>query len=84
MAELDPEIIIPGHGEPTDLETVRATTQGYLEYLTREIEDILDEDGDLGDAYKIDQSAYSHLNTFKELAVKNAGRLFQTMEMDAF
>jgi glyoxylase-like metal-dependent hydrolase (beta-lactamase superfamily II) len=84
MAELAPEIIIPGHGEPTDLETVRWTTRGYLQFLTREIEDILDEDGDLGDAYKIDQSAYAHLNTFKELAVKNAGRLFQTMEMEAF
>jgi hypothetical protein len=32
----------------------------------------------------IDQSAYAHLNTFEELAVKNAGRLFQTMEMEAF
>lgn len=84
MAALEPEFIIPGHGEPTDIETIRWTTQGYLEYLTSEIEEILEQDGGLADAYAIDQSAYEHLNTFQELAVKNAGRLFQTMEMEAF
>ena len=45
---------------------------------------ILDDDGDLADAYNIDQSAYSHLDTFEELAGKNAGRLYQTMEMESF
>ena len=35
-------------------------------------------------AYAIDQSDYAHLNTFEELAVKNAGRLFQTLEMELF
>ena len=84
MAALKPAIVIPGHGEPTDIETVRTSTQGYLQYLTAEIEKILEEDGDLADAYDIDQSDYSHLNTFNELAGKNAGRLFQTMEMDSF
>ncbi len=84
MASLEPEIIVPGHGEPTDIETVRWTTQGYLQFLTTKIEEILDNDGGLDDAYGIDQSAYAHLNTYRELAVKNAGRLFQTMEMEAF
>ena len=59
-------------------------TRDYLQYLTDEIEKILEEDGDLADAYAIDQSAYSHLDTFDELAGKNAGRLFQTMEMEMF
>jgi glyoxylase-like metal-dependent hydrolase (beta-lactamase superfamily II) len=84
LAALQPAIVIPGHGEPTDVETLRYYTQGYLQFLTAEVQRILDEDGDLADAYKIDQSAYSHLDTFEELAGKNAGRLFQTMEMEAF
>jgi glyoxylase-like metal-dependent hydrolase (beta-lactamase superfamily II) len=84
MAALQPAIVVPGHGEPTSIESIRQNTQGYLQYLTAEIEKILEEDGDLADAYAIDQSAYSHLNTFNELAGKNAGRLFQTMEMDSF
>lgn len=84
MASLKPELIIPGHGEPTDLATIRSTTQGYLQFLRGKIEEIIERDGDLADAYAIDQSGYSHLDTFKELAGKNAGRLFQTMEMESF
>ena len=84
MASLKPELIIPGHGEPTELATIRSTTQGYLQFLRGKIEEIIERDGDLADAYAIDQSGYSHLDTFKELAGKNAGRLFQTMEMESF
>jgi len=84
MAALAPVRIIPGHGHPTDIETIRRFTQGYLMFLTGEVERILDEDGGLAEAYAIDQSDYAHLNTFEELAVKNAGRLFQTMEMELF
>lgn len=84
MAALEPEIVIPGHGEPTDIATLRKYTQGYLQFLTREVQAILDADGGLQQAYAIDQSAYAHLHTFDELAAKNAGRLFQTMEMEAF
>ncbi|WOJ97210.1 MBL fold metallo-hydrolase [Congregibacter brevis] len=80
MADLKPAIVIPGHGGPTDIDTIRYFTQGYLEFLRDEIERILDEDGDLSDAYDIDQSAYSELDTFDELARKNAGRLFRQME----
>jgi glyoxylase-like metal-dependent hydrolase (beta-lactamase superfamily II) len=84
MAALDPRIVVPGHGAPTDVATLRYYTQGYLQYLTGEVRGILEADGDLADAYEIDQSAYSHLDTFKELAGKNAGRLFQAMEMEFF
>lgn len=84
MAALEPAIVIPGHGGPTDIETVRYYTQGYLRYLRDEIARILDEDGDLSDAYAIDQSAYAHLDTFDELARKNAGRLYRQMEAKLF
>ena len=84
MAALSPRIIVPGHGAPTDMQAIEEETLGYLLFLTAEMERILEEDGDLADAYAIDQSAYEHLNTFEELAGKNAGRLFQTMEMDSF
>ncbi len=84
MAELDTAVVIPGHGGPTDMDTLRYYTQGYLQYLSDEIEAILDDDGDLSDAYAIDQSAYAHLDTFDELAQKNAGRLFRQMEEALF
>ena len=84
MSELQPLVLIPGHGAPTDIETVRSYTQGYLQYLTAQVQEILDAGGGLAQAYEIDQSDYAHLNTFEELAVKNAGRLFQTLEMESF
>ncbi len=84
MAALKPKIIVPGHGAPTDLATIQRFTQGYLVFLRREVVKILDDDGDLDDAYAIDQSAYSQLDTYEELAAKNAGRLYQMMEMDYF
>jgi len=84
MAALQPVTLIPGHGAPTDLDSVRRTTQGYLQFLTDRVQAILDDGGDLPQAYAIDQSAYAHLDTFEELAAKNAGRLFQTLEMESF
>ena len=84
MAELAPEIVVPGHGAPTDLAAITRETYDYLVYLTDQVEQILNADGDLSDAYAIDQSAYAHLDTFDELAVKNAGRVFQRMEMEYF
>jgi len=40
------------------------------------------DDGSEQEAYKIDQSAYSHLDTFNELALQNAGRIFRAMEFE--
>ena len=84
LAELQPTVVIPGHGGPTDVATIRRYTQAYLQFLSAEIEAILDDDGDLSDAYAIDQSAYAHLHTFDEMAQKNAGRLYRQMEAKLF
>ena len=84
MMALQPAIVVPGHGGPTDVQTVKTWTYDYLTYLSAEVQRILDDFGDLSDAYDIDQSAYSSLDTFDELARKNAGRLFRQMEMDSF
>lgn len=79
---LGAETIIPGHGTPTDISEVTKYTKDYLVYMRGEIQKILDEDGGLGDAYKIDQSAYEHLDTFEFLALRNAARMFQSMEFE--
>jgi glyoxylase-like metal-dependent hydrolase (beta-lactamase superfamily II) len=76
--------VIPGHGEPTDMATVTLETKGYLLYLQDEARKLLDDDLGLDEAYQIDQSAYRHLDTFEELATKNAGRIFQELEINSF
>lgn len=74
--------VIPGHGHPTNMDQVRRYTHDYLVYIRQKIGEHLDEGGDLTDAYYVDQSPYAHLDTFEELATRNAGRVFEEMEWE--
>ena len=74
--------VIPGHGHPTNMDQVRRYTRDYLEYLRAQIGAHIDAGGGLADAYYVDQSPYAHLDTFEELATKNAGRVFEQMEFE--
>ncbi len=79
---LNATYVIPGHGHPTNMDQVRRYTKGYLEYLHGKIGAHLDSGGGLADAYYVDQSPYAHLDTFEELATKNAGRVYEQMEFE--
>ena len=74
--------VIPGHGGPTDMATVRKWTRDYLVHLRAKVKEVVDAGGSLDDAYKVDQSAYLHLHTADELARGNAGRVFRSMEFE--
>lgn len=74
--------VIPGHGHPTNMAQVRRYTKDYLVYLRGKIRAHLDKGGTLKDAYYVDQSPYKHLDTFNELATRNAGRVFRQMEFE--
>lgn len=74
--------VIPGHGHPTNMAQVRRYTRDYLVYLREKVGEHLEAGGDLSEAYYVDQSPYAHLDTFEELATKNAGRVFEQMEFE--
>ena len=74
--------VIPGHGHPTNMAQVRRYTRDYLLFLREQVQRVLDNGGDLQNAYEIDQSRFAHLDTFLELAARNAGRLFEQMEFE--
>lgn len=74
--------VIPGHGHPTNMDVVRAGTYDYLAYLRGKIGEHIDNGGTLDDAYYVDQSPYKHLDTFEELATKNAGVVYTEMEFE--
>lgn len=74
--------VIPGHGHPTNMDQVRRYTRDYLVWLRARIGEHIDAGGGLEDAYYVDQSPFAHLDTFKELAARNAGRVFEQMEWD--
>ena len=82
LMPLDPTYVIPGHGHPTNLAMVTEGTVGYLRDLREKIGAHLDAGGDLAGAYYVDQSNWKHLDTFEELATKNAGRVFEEMEFE--
>ena len=79
---LNATYVIPGHGHPTNMDQVRRYTRDYLIYLREKIGAHLEDDGDLAKAYYVDQTPYAHLDTFEELAAKNAGRVYEQMEFE--
>ncbi len=74
--------VIPGHGHPTNMAQVRRYTLDYLQYLRGKIREHIDAGGSLDEAYYVDQSAYAHLDTFEQLATRNAGRVYVQMEWE--
>lgn len=79
---LGAEIVVPGHGTPTNMLEVRKYTRDYLIYVREQVAKILEKDGDLQQAYEMDLSAYEHLDTFSDLAMQNIGRIFRVMEFE--
>ena len=82
LEALGAEIVIPGHGDPTNMTEVTRYTRDYLTYMRGSIGEIIEEGGDLNQAYEVDQSAYRHLDTFEELFRRNAGQIFRHMEFE--
>jgi rhodanese-related sulfurtransferase/glyoxylase-like metal-dependent hydrolase (beta-lactamase superfamily II) len=82
VENLNPKIVIPGHGGVTDLQTTTKFTKGYLSFMEKAIINLLDNDGGLSDAYKIDQSQFRDWGTYRELHLRNAARVFKQMEFD--
>lgn len=74
--------VIPGHGHPTNMDQVRRYTKDYLVYLRGKVGEVLDNGGTLEDAYYVDQTPYAHLDTYEELATRNAGQVFTQMEFE--
>jgi glyoxylase-like metal-dependent hydrolase (beta-lactamase superfamily II) len=82
FAPINPTYVIPGHGHPTNMAQVTRYTYDYLVDLRAKIGAHIDEGGDLAGAYYVDQERWRNLDTFEELATKNAGRVFEEMEWE--
>ncbi|UWR53966.1 MBL fold metallo-hydrolase [Phaeobacter inhibens] len=82
LEPLSPTYVIPGHGHPTNFDQVRRYTLDYLVDLRSKIGAHIEEGGDLASAYYVDQARWQQLDTFEELATKNAGRVYEEMEWE--
>ena len=74
--------VIPGHGHPTNMAQVRRYTRDYLLDLRSKIREHINSGGELDKAYYVDQEKWKHLDTFEQLATRNAGRVFEQMEWE--
>lgn len=69
-------IVVPGHGTPTDMLTIKRQTYDYLVYLHEAIEKIADSDGNIDNAMALDQSAYKDRPVFEQAARNNAKHVY--------
>ena len=82
FAPLNATYVIPGHGHPTNMAQVTRFTRNYLLDLRSKILEVLENGGDLAEAFYVDQELWRSLDTFEELAKRNAGRVFEEMEFE--
>ncbi len=82
MAAYAPAHVVPGHGPATTLEQARRDTYDYLVNLRTRIGALIDEGGDIMQAPKVDQTAFSYLAQFDSLAGRNAQTTYEQMEWE--
>lgn len=72
-------VVIPGHGTPTDLATLKRQTYDYLADLETQVRAIVEAGGTLEDVEAIDQSKYQDRPVFDQLAKPNAVNMYHQM-----
>lgn len=82
MAAYKPEHIVPGHGQATDLDSADADTYDYLVFLRESVSDFIESGGDITEIGSVDQSKFSHLLNYKNLAGRNAQQVFTEIEWE--
>ena len=82
MAALEPEIVVPGHGPPTDLARARADSLDYLVFLRETVGAYMEAGGDITQIGTLDQSRFAYLEDYEALKGRNAQQVFQEMEWE--
>ena len=80
---LNPKVIVPGHGDVTDLATASADTQAYLLALRAHMKKAVDDGVDMSAAVKsFDARPYMRLQNAAELMPGNASRAVSSLERE--
>lgn len=78
-------VFVPGHGQPGKLKDFDFSTRQYLTLLLNHMDKMVDEGIDLQEAIeKLDQSKFSKLANYKELAGRNANLTYVEREAASF
>lgn len=82
MAALEPEVVVPGHGNPVPLSMASADTYDYLVNLRAQMGAYIEDGGDIIGSVEVDQAAWSYLENFDGLARRNAQQVYSEMEWE--
>ncbi len=82
MAALKPRYLVPGHGNPTDLQQAEQDTLEYLEFLRESVAEFIEAGNDISEISRIDQSPFSYLRNHELLSGRNAQQVFTEMEWE--
>lgn len=75
----DDVTVIPGHGTPTNMATIKRQTYDYFIELIAEVKKIVDRGGDIEEVDAIDQSKHKDRPVFEQLAKENARHIYREM-----
>jgi len=82
MAAFKPRYLIPGHGHATDLARAKKDTYDYLVFLRRSVADFMENGGDMSAISSVNQTKFSYLLNYQEIAGRNAQKVFTEMEWE--
>ncbi|MDG6777148.1 MBL fold metallo-hydrolase [Thiomicrorhabdus sp. zzn3] len=68
--------VIPGHGTPADMATIKRQTYDYLVYLHQAVQKVVDAGGNGEEAEQVDQSMYKDRPVFDQAAKNNARHVY--------
>lgn len=82
MAAYKPQYLIPGHGHATDLVQAKKDTYDYLVFLRSSVSEFMEDGGDISAISSVDQTKFSYLLNYQEIAGRNAQQVFTEMEWE--
>jgi len=82
IEKMEAKIVIPGHGDVTDMNNVRKHTKDYLIHLRTKVGEVIENGEGQEKAYLVDQSPFEDLEAFELISRLNAGMLFELMEFE--
>ena len=71
--------VIPGHGTPTDIQTLKKQTYDYFVTLRDQVQVIVDRNGSIEEVEAIDQSKHKDRPVYKQLAKANARHIYKEL-----
>jgi len=82
MAAYQPQYLVPGHGQVTNLSQANKDTYDYLVFLRKSVSDFMENGGDMSDISSVDQSKINYLLNLELISGRNAQQVFTELEWE--